>query len=261
MTARLPDEVMVVPCRICGTPFRRPTRGAKARTTCSVRCTKALQSRRQTARIERGEQMPTGAKVRGEAHPNWKGNEASRSAGHSRAHRRYAADRCRLCGSTEKVERHHINRDPLDCRPENISILCRDCHMKAHNDSTFVPPSVAETGAEDPGPPAAQKKRRNQPEKQVQREITKNLRMLGFDVNDLSQPRRTMLPRGLPDLYVRHGRWKIRLWIECKAGRGRPSFDQVAWHEEERAAGGTVVVAWCWSDVLQELLRMGAPLS
>jgi hypothetical protein len=36
------------------------------------------------------------------------------------------------------------------------------------------------------------------------------------------------------------GPW--RFWIECKATGGRCSADQLAWHAQERAAGGVVLV-------------------
>ncbi len=102
---------------------------------------------------------------------------------------------------------------------------------------------------------------RRHPEKVIEAEIVRNLRTLGFGVTKTSQPQRARgVTLGVPDLYASHERWRLRLWIEVKAGDNRPSPAQLAWHAQERASGGTVVVAWSWSDVQRELAVMGAPL-
>src|SRR5512136_52723 len=102
---------------------------------------------------------------------------------------------------------------------------------------------------------------RAQPEKAVQRAIVRGLRTLGMTVQDLTQPRRTMMPAGLPDLLAWHTGWKIHLWIEVKAGRNMPSPAQLAWHHEARAVGMNVTLAWSLGDVLDELVRLGAPIT
>lgn len=106
--------------------------------------------------------------------------------------------------------------------------------------------------------PATVKDRRR--EKEIEAEIIKNLKTLGFGVTKTSQPRSSMISRGIPDLYCSSSRWGIRLWIEVKAGNNEPSFDQLVWHSQERAAGGNVLVAWSWMEVFDELIRLGAPL-
>lgn len=111
------------------------------------------------------------------------------------------------------------------------------------------------------------KRKRNDPEKRVQSAIKRNLKTLGFSVMDLSQPRRSMMPLGLPDLYVRHQGWQIRLWIEVKAPNrkkqkaGGLSFEQLTWIRDEREAGGNVCVAYSLDDVLEALKALGAPIS
>lgn len=99
---------------------------------------------------------------------------------------------------------------------------------------------------------------RRSPEKDLQRQILTALRSLGFWAGDMSQPRRTMMPVGLPDIYAQHAGWKIRLWVEVKTPTGRLTHHQRAWHEHERAAGGTVIVARSVSDVVgavQQLMQ------
>jgi 5-methylcytosine-specific restriction endonuclease McrA len=39
---------------------------------------------------------------------------------------------CQHCGSTERLDIHHINRDKRDQSDENLIVLCRRCHMQEH---------------------------------------------------------------------------------------------------------------------------------
>lgn len=71
---------------------------------------------------------------------------------------------------------------------------------------------------------------RRQPEKKIEAEIIAGMQTLGFAVTKTSQPRPSMMTRGVPDLYVQHPLWKIRLWIEVKTPTGKLSQHQVAWH-------------------------------
>lgn len=98
-------------------------------------------------------------------------------------------------------------------------------------------------------------------EKSVQRDIVCALQTLGFTVDDLTQPRATMMPLGLPDLYARHAAWQMRLWIECKSATGRTRLTQLAWHQAERAAGGSVIVARSVAEVIDGLRALGAPIT
>ena len=108
--------------------------------------------------------------------------------------------------------------------------------------------------------PVVMRRGRAAPEKRLQWEIRRELQKLGCEVCDMTQPRATMLPLGLPDLYARHPRWKLRLWIEVKTPRGRVRPAQAAWIEAERAAGGHAIVARSVGDVLDALRDLGAPI-
>lgn len=88
----------------------------------------------------------------------------------------------------------------------------------------------------------------------------RSLEVLGFDVTLFAQPFRARQTAGIPDMYLRHRRWKIRLWVEAKAGRNKPTPDQEAWLTTERAAGGAAIVAYSLDDILAELRRLGAPI-
>lgn len=249
-------------CPVCGKTCRAE-RGRKARITCGdVSCTRELQSISGKKAVADGRlTLPPGcAGKSGEEHPLWKGDDATPSAKLSRAHRRYPATICSLCDSQDHVQRHHIDHNQGNNAPHNIAILCRRCHMDYHNGriQRSAIRSVAEVAQSEMDlRPVAPKKRRSQPEKAIQREITTGLRRLGFYVEDMSQPRPTMLPRGLPDLYVRHAGARIRFWIECKAGKNKPSKDQKAWHEVEKECGGAVLVAYGLDDVVDYLTGIG----
>jgi hypothetical protein len=104
--------------------------------------------------------------------------------------------------------------------------------------------------------------RRQLREKAVEQDIKRNLETLGFFVSKTSQPGKPVgMTLGIPDLYAVHARWRLRFWIEVKEGGNKPTLHQLAWHQEERAAGGTVLVAWSWGEVLDEIIRMGAPIT
>ena len=94
-------------------------------------------------------------------------------------------------------------------------------------------------------------------EKHIQREIIRFLCALGCTVNDMSQPRATMLPIGLPDLYVQHPTLGV-FWVEVKSPTGRVRPSQAEWHEREREAGGTVYVARSAADLIEPLQQRGA---
>lgn len=110
-------------------------------------------------------------------------------------------------------------------------------------------------------------RKRDTPEKRVESAIIRNLKKLGFRVTKTSQPRPSMITLGVPDLYVSHWRWKVRLWIEVKAPSRRTekngglTTDQVQWARDERAAGGDVMVAYSMDDVVEALKLRGVPIT
>ena len=48
---------------------------------------------------------------------------------------------CQRCGRHAPLEVHHVNQVPTDNRPENLTTLCRRCHIEAHRRP--VAPDVA----------------------------------------------------------------------------------------------------------------------
>lgn len=51
----------------------------------------------------------------------------------SRAHREVPLrDSCETCGSRTQLNRHHVNENPADNRPENVQTLCAPCHTRWH---------------------------------------------------------------------------------------------------------------------------------
>lgn len=68
----------------------------------------------------------------GDKNPSWKGDFASEQAGRLRGYRQNQALKCKKCGSTIKIHRHHIDRNTLNNNISNISFLCSSCHAKLH---------------------------------------------------------------------------------------------------------------------------------
>lgn len=66
--------------------------------------------------------------VRGTDHPRWTGDDVSKNGGHKRAGKLYVLGACVRCGKPA-TDRHHVNGNTADNRPENVMILCRSCHM------------------------------------------------------------------------------------------------------------------------------------
>jgi len=66
----------------------------------------------------------------GAANREWNNFSSTKKAqGWDRAKRRFPLGQCVRC-SRPAIDRHHINNNPLDNRPENILVLCRRCHME-----------------------------------------------------------------------------------------------------------------------------------
>lgn len=55
-----------------------------------------------------------------------------KNTGHRQAQRLYEAKQCSVCGSTERVQRHHLDLDSTNNKLINMQILCDKCHRKAH---------------------------------------------------------------------------------------------------------------------------------
>ena len=68
---------------------------------------------------------------KGPLNPKWgKFTSADADAGRKRAGHRFELGPCVKCGKPSR-DRHHINGNTLDNRPQNILTLCRPCHMAA----------------------------------------------------------------------------------------------------------------------------------
>ena len=93
-------------------------------------------------------------------------------------------------------------------------------------------------------------------EKQVERAIIRELTGIGCNVTKLSQPQRAMMTAGIPDLYVRHSAWGLRVWVEVKTPKGKVSLAQRVWHDFEREAGGTVLVVRSALDAVEQIAEL-----
>ena len=59
-------------------------------------------------------------------------NLITAKTGRNRAQKLFPAVRCEECGAAGRLERHHVNEDPTDNRPENVMVLCMPCHYAKH---------------------------------------------------------------------------------------------------------------------------------
>ena len=118
------------PCANCGAMvYKSPARWALTRRAQGVFCNHGCHS----------------AYMRGEKNPAYvDGRQPSTYARGFKAAKREVLERdgasCFLCGSTEKPDVHHINRDRQCNELANLVTLCRQCHAKQH-----VPPLLAIT--------------------------------------------------------------------------------------------------------------------
>ena len=89
---------------------------------CSVECRGALQSG-----------LPRPQFV-GELNPNFKHGlaKASRAIGRKIAMKVFTNFVCGLCGSSERVQVHHMNQNPSDNAVWNLAVLCQNCHQSVH---------------------------------------------------------------------------------------------------------------------------------
>lgn len=98
-------------------------------------------------------------------------------------------------------------------------------------------------------------------EKHIEADIIGALQRLGFAVTKTSQPRPSMITRGVPDLFAMHPTWKISTWLEVKTATGEPSAHQRFWHTIASSAGVNVAVVRSVEDTITELKRLGAPIT
>lgn len=115
-------------CAQCGTDFYKKPSGFKNSKSGLYFCSRSCKD---------NAQMLEGIK---EIHPSHYGK--SLTGGHSNTYRRIAfltqPKVCSLCGYDEHpeiLEVHHIDRDRTNNTPENLVVLCKNCHGWEHYNS------------------------------------------------------------------------------------------------------------------------------
>jgi predicted HTH transcriptional regulator len=56
---------------------------------------------------------------------------------------------CQRCGSNDEIEVHHRDRNRSNNSPENLEVLCHECHMDEHHEERSERASLHETPAEE----------------------------------------------------------------------------------------------------------------
>lgn len=70
----------------------------------------------------------------GQKNPNWKGGKARYAAKHIRIAFEAYKPFCALCSESERacLDVHHIDQNYTNNVPDNLVILCANCHRKVH---------------------------------------------------------------------------------------------------------------------------------
>jgi len=93
-------------------------------------------------------------------------------------------------------------------------------------------------------------------ERDVQKEIVRKLRGLGWAVFTTSNRMATATSRGMADLCVMRSGHTV--WIECKSKQGKQSDDQKRFRfTVEHMGGATYILARSWGDVESTLKDRG----
>lgn len=45
---------------------------------------------------------------------------------------KYRGKKCQLCGAMDRLQVHHLDQNPANNTPENLTTLCASCHSKWH---------------------------------------------------------------------------------------------------------------------------------
>lgn len=71
----------------------------------------------------------------------FRGEEATKGAGHIRAQKIFKEIRpcsvCKLDRGPKMMVRHHKDENPLNNSSENVEFMCRRCHLKHHNPTSY----------------------------------------------------------------------------------------------------------------------------
>jgi 5-methylcytosine-specific restriction endonuclease McrA len=109
--------------------------------TLKCKCGKSFyvpQHRRQTAKYCSLQCARIYGAPRGESHSNWKGGASERTWSSSRIVKAKVKQigKCERCNSTDNLQGHHklsyADHPEFRCDPNNIEVLCTDCHAKEH---------------------------------------------------------------------------------------------------------------------------------
>jgi len=107
-------------CQCCGKKTIHPIHWKSPHKFCSIQCMANI----------RGEKMA------GENHPKWKGGSNRLGSGTICKRIKEKIKECQRCGSKDSLQTHHkipvCERPDLAASPENIEIICVECHAKEH---------------------------------------------------------------------------------------------------------------------------------
>lgn len=99
-------------CPVCGKSFSRRRYGSRledyTRFHSRIYCSKSCSAHRRQEDLNR-----------------------ARSSFH-RGARKHLKEYCAICGTTQNLQVHHLDRNIKNNTEENLQTLCRSCHMRLH---------------------------------------------------------------------------------------------------------------------------------
>lgn len=74
----------------------------------------------------------------GAQHHSFKGDDATINAGHYRARKTVDERVCQICGSSQAIEIHHKDKNPLNNDPSNLAVVCQSHHKMFHGQEVLL---------------------------------------------------------------------------------------------------------------------------
>lgn len=96
----------------------------------SLACAIRLSGRSLASVRLRAQHLKLKRSVETSSNPNWKGRNATKRSGYSRALRMFKDGICKKC-KNQIAERHHKDGNTLNNKASNVVFLCRRCHMES----------------------------------------------------------------------------------------------------------------------------------
>ena len=135
-------------CLYCGDVYEtEPWQIRRGRKYCSKRCGGLARRGKSLSEEARANMRAASPRRSGWNHTeeakkkigatHYRGNNVKDQAGRRRARINFAVKTCEICGARPedtRINRHHIDENPLNNSEINIQFLCNPCHYRVHKE-------------------------------------------------------------------------------------------------------------------------------